>query len=502
MQNKRKATDFFGSLRWRMVGIYLLVTVLVLVAISSLVSSLMEEFLVSQRTQDQLQETARLALEVAPYMSGADVDELFTYIEDRAYSMGGRVLVLDSDAVVQMDSASRENGFLLPYREVREVLREGKDSAYGFHHILRGGDEGVFTQGDQSIWAVYYTVPLTVSGHRDGAVLFSASIQDVVDSLNEVTRQITVIFVAVVIIIIIAIFLLSGWITKPIVELTSAIRRMGTQGYVRVDEKGSGEIAELGRAFNRMSERIEDHDRVRDEFVANASHELKTPMTTIAGYTDGILDGTIPPENERQYLQIISDESRRLKEFFGDVNHEVDRLTRIVTELLRLVQEDTSDGQLNLEKLDLDKLVGSVCTRLDSLARNKNIKLVTDLRTVTMEGDRMRLEQVAVNLVENAIKYTDEGTVSVRVAREDNYAVLEVKDTGIGIPEESVEHLFERFYRVDKARSRSTGGTGLGLSITEKLVTQHHGKIEVKSKIGEGSCFTVRIPIRQESEGK
>ena len=398
MQNKRKATDFFGSLRWRMLGIYLLVTVLVLVAISSLVSSLMEEFLVSQRTQDQLQETARLALEVAPYMSGADVDELFTYIEDRAYSMGGRVLVLDSDAVVQMDSASRENGFLLPYREVREVLREGKDSAYGFHHILRGGDEGVFTQGDQSIWAVYYTVPLTISGHRDGAVLFSASIQDVVDSLNEVTRQITVIFVAVVIIIIIAIFLLSGWITKPIVEL--------------------------------------------------------------------------------------------------------DRLTRIVTELLRLVQEDTSDGQLNLEKLDLGKLVRSVCTRLDSLARNKNIKLVTDLRTVTMDGDRMRLEQVAVNLVENAIKYTDEGTVSVRVAREDNYAVLEVKDTGIGIPEESVEHLFERFYRVDKARSRSTGGTGLGLSITEKLVTQHHGKIEVKSKLGEGSCFTVRIPIRQESEGK
>lgn len=489
MQNKRKATDFFGSLRWRMVGIYLLVTVLVLVAISSLVSSLLEEFLVSQRTQDQLQETARLALEVAPYISGADVDELFTYIEDRAYSMGGRVLVLDSDAVVQMDSASRENGFLLPYREVREVLREGKDSAYGFHHILRGGDEGVFTQGDQSIWAVYYTVPLTISGHRDGAVLFSASIQDVVDSLNEVTRQITVIFVAVVIIIIIAIFLLSGWITKPIVELTSAIRRMGTQGYVRVDEKGSGEIAELGRAFNRMSERIEDHDRVRDEFVANASHELKTPLATMKLLSENVLYQDNP-------------DPAMMKEFFGDVNHEVDRLTRIVTELLRLVQEDTSDGQLNLEKLDLDKLVGSVCTRLDSLARNKNIKLVTDLRTVTMDGDRMRLEQVAVNLVENAIKYTDEGTVSVRVAREDNYAVLEVKDTGIGIPEESIEHLFERFYRVDKARSRSTGGTGLGLSITEKLVTQHHGKIEVKSKLGEGSCFTVRIPIRQESEGK
>lgn len=126
MQNKRKATDFFGSLRWRMVGIYLLVTVLVLVAISSLVSSLMEEFLVSQRTQDQLQETARLALEVAPYMSGADVDEPVHIYRRQGLFHGGRVLVLDSDAVVQMDSASRENGFLLPYREVRRCFGKAR----------------------------------------------------------------------------------------------------------------------------------------------------------------------------------------------------------------------------------------------------------------------------------------------------------------------------------------------------------------------------------------
>ncbi len=489
MRNKPKSAAFFGSLRWRMVGMYLLVTVLVLLVISSLVSGLMEEFLVSQRTQTQLQETTRLALEIAPFMTGENVDGLFGYIEERAYSMGGRVLVLDHDAVVQVDSASRDNGFLLPYREVREVLREGKESSYGFHHIARSGDEGVFARGDQSIWAVYYTAPLTINGGQTGAVLFSASIQDVVDSLNEVTRQITVIFLAVIVIVIIAIFLLSGWITKPIVELTSAIRRMGTQGYVRVDEKGSGEIAELGRAFNRMSERIEDHDRVRDEFVANASHELKTPLATMKLLSESILYQENP-------------DPAMVKEFFGDVNHEVDRLTRIVTELLRLVQEDTSDGQLNIEELELDRLVGRVCVRLDGLARNKGITLTTALEPVKLQGDPMRLEQVAVNLVENAIKYTDEGTVSVRVAPEEGHAVFEVKDTGIGIPKESIEHLFERFYRVDKARSRSTGGTGLGLSITEKLVAQHHGTIDVESTLGEGSCFTVRLPLRQESEGK
>ena len=396
------------------------------------------------------------------------------------------MLVLDSDAVVQMDSASRENGFLLPYREVREVLREGKDSAYGFHHILRGGDEGVFTQGDQSIWAVYYTVPLTVSGHRDGAVLFSASIQDVVDSLNEVTRQITVIFVAVVIIIIIAIFLLSGWITKPIVELTSAIRRMGTQGYVRVDEKGSGEIAELGRAFNRMSERIEDHDRVRDEFVANASHELKTPLATMKLLSENVLYQDNP-------------DPAMMKEFFNDVNHEIDRLSRIVTELLRLVQEDTGVQALTLEPVRLDQLTETVCKRLQPLAADKRIDLSVETVPVTIQADPSRMEQVVINLVENGLKYTDAGSVKARVFIEDNEAVFQVVDTGIGIPENAVDHLFERFYRVDKARSRGTGGTGLGLAIVEKIVALHNGYIQVSSQLGQGSTFTVRLPLKGES---
>ena len=186
-----------------------------------------------------------------------------------------------------------------------------------------------------------------------------------------------------------------------------------------------------------------------------------------------------------------------MKEFFGDINHEVDRLTCIVSELLKLVQEDSSAGGLNFETIRLDNLVGGVCGRLAALAENKNITLTTNLEPVEMQGDGMRLEQIVVNLVENAIKYTDEGSVQVSVADEGEWAVFTVKDTGIGIPEESIEHLFERFYRVDKARSRSTGGTGLGLSITEKLVSLHGGSIEVKSKPGEGSTFTVQLPIKQ-----
>lgn len=484
MLNKLKSVKALDSVRWRMVGVYLLITILALVAISGTVTGLLEEFLVSQRTQTQLQATIELAERVAADIYISDTDELFSYIAERAQAMGGRILVLDSDSVVQVDTASRQNGSLLPYREVREVLREGSDSAYGFHYISRGEDEGIFSFDEESIWAVYYTVPLVRDGAVSGAVMFSSSIQDVVDSIAHVTQRITLTFAIVIIAMVIVVSILSGWLTRPIAELTSAIRRMGTQGYVRVNVKGSSEITELGQAFNRMSERIEEHDRTRNEFVANASHELKTPLATMKLLSETILYQDDP-------------DPALMKEFFGDINHEVDRLTCIVSELLKLVQEDSSAGGLNFETIRLDNLVRGVCGRLAALAENKNITLTTNLEPVEMQGDGMRLEQIVVNLVENAIKYTDEGSVQVSVADEGEWAVFTVKDTGIGIPEESIEHLFERFYRVDKARSRSTGGTGLGLSITEKLVSLHGGSIEVKSKPGEGSTFTVQLPIKQ-----
>lgn len=483
MRNK-----LFGSVRARMSGIYLLITVCALLFIGQMVANLMEEFLVSQRTQTQSQETARMALEIGPELNDYDGERLFSYVQERAYSMNGRILLLDMDAVVQVDSASQHNGYRLPYREVRDVLVGGMETSYGFHYVQRDEEQtGLLPWDQQAIWTVYYTAPITVDGIYVGAVLYCASIQDVMDSINDVTRQTTMIFVIMMITIVILTFLLSGWLTKPIVELTAAIRRMGTQGYgVRVKVTGGGEIAELGRAFNRMSERIEDHDRVRDEFIANASHELKTPLATMKLLSESILYQDDP-------------DPAMMKEFFNDVNHEIDRLSRIVTELLRLVQEDTGVQALTLEPVRLDQLTETVCKRLQPLAADKRIDLSVETVPVTIQADPSRMEQVVINLVENGLKYTDAGSVKARVFIEDNEAVFQVVDTGIGIPENAVDHLFERFYRVDKARSRGTGGTGLGLAIVEKIVALHSGYIQVSSQLGQGSTFTVRLPLKGES---
>lgn len=485
MRNK-----FLGSIRTRMVAIYVFFTIIAFAAISLIVSAIVESFLVSQRTQTQLQQTTRLALEIAPQIEEQDPEKIYRFLYERARSMGGRVLVLDTDAVVQVDSASQQNGFYLPYREVRDILVLGKEVSYGFHRIARSQEfTGLLPAGDRMVWAVYYTAPITVNGMYRGAILFSSLIQDVENSVGEVLEQIMIVFLVVVVLMTVISVMLSNWLMKPIAELTRAIRRTGRRGYGRVNIKGSDEIVELGRAFNRMSERIEDHDRARDEFVSNASHELKTPLSAMKILSESILYEENPKEEV-------------MREFFADVNHEVDRLTNIVNELLRLVQEDVAEAEQAFEPVELDVVVRSVAERLLPIAQKKDIALETDVVPVTIDGDIMRIEQLATNLIENALKYTDKGSVRVEVRKEGNEAVLRVSDTGIGMPKEEIEHIFERFYRVDKARSRGTGGTGIGLSIVERIVQMHGGTIDVESMEGRGSTFTVRIPLEKSYDEK
>lgn len=480
MHSERK--KLFGSIRVRMVAIYLVVTLLALMSISFTVAILVESSLVNQRTKQQQEATTRLALELSQSFS-SDADTLYSLALSRAQELGGRVLILDTDAVVQVDSASYQTGFRLPYREVRDVLIGGKESAFGFHRIARTKDKNTLKLMDDAVWAVYYTAPITQGGVYLGAVLFSAMLQDVEDSVTDMVASIAVAFVIVAAVMAALSFILSGFVTRPIVELTNAIRKMGRQGSgVRVKVRGRDEVAELGRAFNRMSEQIEAHDRVRDEFVSDASHELKTPLATMKLLSESILYEENPDPAE-------------MREFFEDVNHEVDRMSNVITDLLRLVQFDEAEPTIHREPIKLNELVDRVAARLRPMAEAKGIALNCNGTDTIVLGEQTKLEQAVVNLIENAIKYTDAGKIDVFVKHTADEALVIVKDTGIGIPEDAIPHLFERFYRVDKARSRGTGGTGLGLAIVERIITLHGGFISVESEPNKGSVFTVHLPL-------
>ncbi|WP_430515463.1 ATP-binding protein [Thermoanaerobacter thermohydrosulfuricus] len=226
-------------------------------------------------------------------------------------------------------------------------------------------------------------------------------------------------------------------------------------------------------------------DAMRKEFVANVSHELRTPLATIKSYVETLLYSDVDAEYLKRFLKIIDSET--------------DRMTRLVKDLLLLSKMDSEDKNLKFEHKNLNEVIIDVINRLSIEAHKKNQKLIVDLqetpRHVYIDKDKM--EQVIVNLVTNAIKYTPEnGMIKVMTEYDENFATFIVEDNGIGIPKEDLPRIFERFYRVDKARSRELGGTGLGLSIVKQIVELHKGEVNIESEVGKGTIVRVKLPYQ------
>jgi len=252
------------------------------------------------------------------------------------------------------------------------------------------------------------------------------------------------------------------------------------------------EIGTLAGTFNTMASQLEatlfeltQAEQLRRDFVANVSHELRTPLTSVRSYAETLLDNTdIPDEMRDDFLHVILNES--------------DRMTKIVSDLLDLSRLDSGKG-LDFEMFSIEKSVRDVYAAvvLEAERRGQHIELELEYNMPEIRGDKARIEQVIMNIMTNAIKYTPEGGyIHIACGTSKKNAWVRISDTGVGIPEEDLPHVFDRFYRVDKARSRASGGTGLGLSIANEIVERHGGKIAVKSRQGQGSAFTVTLPIR------
>ena len=262
---------------------------------------------------------------------------------------------------------------------------------------------------------------------------------------------------------------------QPIREMAQATRRYAEGDFdIRMKDYGRGdEIGELAASFNNMAESLQQTERQRREFIANISHELKTPMTTIAGYTDGILDGTIPPESERQYLQIISDESRRL--------------SRLVRRMLDVSQLQAMDPLRNGSHFDIGESMRRVLISMEKKITDRNLDVEADIpeAPILVLGDNDMITQVIYNLLENATKFGRAGsTLYLGVAVIDGKARVTVRNLGETIPAEELPLLFERFHKSDKSRSEDKDGVGLGLYIVKTILEQHKEKINVTSEDG------------------
>jgi heavy metal sensor kinase len=283
----------------------------------------------------------------------------------------------------------------------------------------------------------------------------------------------------------------GGWILarrslSPIGYIALKSRSITSENLTeRLKLRGSDdEMDDLIRTINEMIARLESSFKRMAEFTADASHELKTPICAMRGEAEVLLS-----------------KGRKAEEYQEGLAHfieEFDHLNQMINDLILLSKFDTSQEELKMVPLRLDILVKDICNLFQVLAEQKEIELsVGEIDEVTIVGDKIRLQQLFTNLIDNAIKYTSKGSIRVSVEKNEEVTWVKICDTGIGIPKEEQEKIFKRFYRVDKSRSKETGGVGLGLSIAEWIVYAHQGRIEVDSQLNKGSTFTVYLPIQK-----
>lgn len=332
-------------------------------------------------------------------------------------------------------------------------------------------------------------VPLVVTDsngeeHTVGAV-FAATVSKSFQNYRQDTVRIFVL--AALVTFIVSFFLVWAFtykMVKPLRQMSAAAKAFGNGDFsIRVPDDRDDEIGELGHAFNNMANSLSDSEGMRRSFIANVSHELKTPMTTIAGFIDGILDGTIPPERQNYYLKIVSDE--------------VKRLSRLVRSMLNLSRIDSGELKINPVNFDLTDTVFQTVLTFEQKIDEKKIEIrnLENAIPMTVYGDQDLLHQVIYNIVENAVKFTNEGGyISFTLADSIDRACLSIENSGMGISAEDLPRVFDRFYKTDKSRSRDKNGLGLGLFLCKTILKLHGGDITVSSVENEYCRFDLYIP--------
>lgn len=392
----------------------------------------------------------------------------------------GRILIVDSGLRVVMDTYGLSEGKTIISEEVIRCFHGENTSYYNKEHgyiemtvPIVGTDAKADEDGAGASKAIV------------GVMLTSISNEAIISTMNVLNRRAGLIENLVLVCLIAVSILLAVLISKPLNKVTRAINEVQA-GYTdeSIEVPGYLETANIVDAFNQLLKRMKALDDSRQEFVANVSHELKTPMASMKVLADSLLAQQDAP-------------AELYREFMEDIVSEIDRENLIITDLLALVKMDKKVQELNVASVNINDLTELILKRLRPLARKKDVEVVFEsMRSVTAEVDEVKMTLIMTNLVENAIKYNKEhGWVRVELDADHQYFTFSVSDSGIGIPESSLAQIYERFYRVDKSHSREVSGTGLGLAITKSAVLMHRGSITVTSVEGEGSTFTVKIPL-------
>lgn len=403
----------------------------------------------------------------------AELDQLSTLYD-------GRVLIVDQNFNIVKDTYGISEGKTMISEEVIRAFK----------------GESVVSYDDKNLYLEMVTPIEDLSAKKSkedevtrpvikGALVTSVATDSIQKNMEILSDKASILQVIMVIVLIGIAWGLAHILVRPFEKVTSAISEVKEGFYTeRVAVMDYLETEHIINAFNELLGKMKILDDSRQEFVSNVSHELKTPITSMKVLADSLIaQEDVPVE--------------LYKEFMIDIADEIERENKIINDLLSLVKLDKTAADLNIESMDINSLLELILKRLRPIAKQRDIDVIFEsAREVVAEVDEVKLTLAISNLVENAIKYNNEhGYVKLSLDADHQFFTITVEDNGLGIPQESIEQIFERFYRVDKSHSREIGGTGLGLSIARNAILVHRGSIKVESEEGVGTTFLVRVPI-------
>lgn len=426
----------------------------------------MDETVTQVKWQSNILASDILAMD---FLKNPDSDAADVEIQQMAYAYSARILIINSDYIIVKDNYIFDEGKTIVTEDVINAFK-GKSHS----HINYKSSSAVIT-----------TPIIDDTGKISGVIKVSLSGYATIQTINYMKRISIAVMIAFLLVFSGILVFVIYKLTSPAKDMKEAILSLSDgDKNARIKKQTIKEYKDIGDAVNVLLDRLESIDGSRDEFVSNVSHELKTPMTSMKVLADSLL------ATENAPIEMY-------KEFMQDIAEEIDRENEIIGDLLNLVRTDGERAVLNIETVDVNELMEVVLKRLKPIALKNNIEIIFEsMRPVTASIDRVKFIIVLTNIIENAIKYNHpEGWVKITLNADHKFFYVDVSDSGIGIPEECKDQVFERFYRVDKARSRETGGTGLGLAITKNIVLLHKGTIKFYSKENEGTTFNIRIPL-------
>ena len=463
---------YLKSLKFRIFLLIILFGIAPTFLLRTGILSVYEKRAVNTRTVDITSQAKLLASQIVAnnYLQDTSSKNITTQLDQLSTIYDGRVMLIDSSFTIVKDTYALD--------EQKTILAEEVMQAYNGETVQKYDADNHYIE---------MTFPMHDESGKNviGVMLVSVSTDSIAATLAILKQYALMIQFLVAVIVVIAGFAVSTALVRPFRRLTKSIKDV-QDGYEAdfISVNSYSDTDTMSAACDEMLRRLQTLDESRQEFVSNVSHELKTPLTSMKVLADSLMgQEDIPVELYR--------------EFMTDIGAEIDRENKIINDLLSLVKMDKSAGNINITSVQINELLERIMKRLRPIAQKQNVELVMEsFRPVVAEVDEVKLTLALTNLIENAIKYNNpDGWVHVSLNADHQNFFVTVEDNGIGIPKEAQNRIFERFYRVDKSHSREIGGTGLGLAIARNAIIMHRGAIKVHSMEGEGTTFTVRIPL-------